>query len=100
MRSGAFYVETGPGSGANDGVDFKRGRLHHVLFYRTLIGRTNDRFFVFLRKAGREMDVESDFFHHACNGVVIHFLDDLQSIGRQAALLAKRQNIDACACAD
>jgi len=82
------------------GRNLECGRMLEVLFYRTQVSRADERITVLVRKAAGDLDLEIDLVHHAAEGIAVDALYDLDAIGRDAALTAEAENVNACAGAD
>ena len=57
-------------------------------------------FAIFLRKAGRNLDLQINFLDHARQLIPVNTFDDVHILRRKASLFAKTQHINACASPD
>lgn len=77
------------------GCDLELRWVFEVLLYCAQLCGTNQRRPVFFREGGWDLNLQVDLADHAGHAIGVHTLEDADAIGRQAALLAKAQHVDA-----
>jgi hypothetical protein len=80
--------------------NLKLRRVLEMFLNRALVSGANDGRFILLREFRRQLDVQQYLADQACSWVRLQALHNTDTVGRNAALLAKAQDVNAGAGAE